>query len=485
MRILVTGATGYIGGRLIPALLERGHQVRCLARDPAKLSQHPWRSQVEVAQGDVLDRASLDTALAGCDASYYLVHSMDGSGDDFGQRDRSAAAIFRDAAADAGLHRIVYLGGLGRGNGLSPHLASRQEVGRVLADGPVPVTELRAAVIIGSGSVSFEMVRHLTEVLPIMITPRWVGTRCQPIAIRNVLQILANVLDEPGGDDHVYEIGGPDVLTYADMMAGYAEVAGLRPRILVSVPVLTPALSSLWVGLVTPLPTGVARPLVESLRNEVVVTDLGDTRRLAGELIPYRAAVEAALRRSGNREVATRWDAAGGPALPLPTDPNWSGGLLVADQRSIHVDASPEEVFRAFSRIGGDVGYHGFDWAWQLRGLFDSLIGGVGLRRGRRDPDFVRPGEAVDFWRVAVVEPGRRLQLYAEMKLPGDAWLEWEVVPTADGSRLIQSAHFAARGLLGRAYWYALVPFHVVIFGRMIRSIGRYAEEHDPQDLLA
>ncbi|MFP4312360.1 MAG: SDR family NAD(P)-dependent oxidoreductase, partial [Nitriliruptoraceae bacterium] len=362
MRVLVTGATGYIGGRLVPELLARGHEVVCAARTPAKLEARRWREEVEVARVDVLDRASLDAAMAGVQAAYHLVHSMDGEGS-FAARDRQAAANVRDAAAAAGLERIVYLGGLGRADDeLSAHLRSRQEVGQVLAAGPVPVTELRAAIIIGSGSASFEMLRHLVEVLPVMTTPRWVGTRCQPIAVRDVLAALCDVLDVEGAAGQVYELGGPDVLTYAELMQTYAAVAGLRRRIILPVPVLTPRLSSLWVGLVTPLPTGLARPLVESLVNEVVVTDDAFQRDLPREMIPVDRALQLALSRIQDLDVATTWASAGGTSLaadvapraaarpargpedPQPEDPGWAGGTVLTDRRVVRADAPPAAV---------------------------------------------------------------------------------------------------------------------------------------------
>jgi len=478
VRVLVTGASGYIGGRLVPALLEADHDVRCLARDPAKLSADPWRDSVEVVAGDVLDAASLAPAFADVDVAFYLIHSMDGQGGDFRERDRVAASAFRDAAADARVGRIVYLGGLGAGDDLSDHLASRQEVGAVLADGPTPVTEIRAAVIIGSGSVSFEMMRYLTEVLPVMVTPKWVRTRCQPIAIRNVIEILVGALDAGDRADHVWEIGGPDQLSYEDMMRVYAEVAGLPRRLIIPVPLLSPQLSRHWIGLVTPLPTGVAKPLVNSLKNEVTVKDNSVAERLSGGLIPFREAVERALRRSLSGEVSTRWsDAAGDPAAPSPTDPEWAGGSLKVDEQVVASDAAPEDLFWAFSRIGGDVGYYTFDWAWRLRGLLDTVVGGVGLRRGRRHPEELRPGEALDFWRVSAVEPGSRLLLRAEMKLPGKAWLDFEVVRRADGSELRQTAYFEPRGLWGRLYWLVLVPFHVLIFSRMAERIAAVAAD--------
>jgi len=478
LRILVTGATGYIGGRLVPALLAAGHTVRCMSRNPAKLAEQPWSAEVEVVSADALDRTSLEHAMAGCDTAFYLIHSMDGTVADFGERDRSAAKNFAAAASDAKLSRIVYLGGLGSDDELSKHLSSRQEVGRILAGGSAAVTELRAAVIIGSGSVSFEMLRHLTEVLPAMVTPTWVRTRCQPIAIRDVLSILVAAVEESGDKSHLWEIGGPDQLTYEDMMRGYAEVAGLPRRIIIPVPVLSPSLSKHWIGLVTPLPTGVAKPLVESLKNEVTVTNNAIAEELTGGLTSYKEAVKRALRTASHSETATRWsDAAPSPAEPLPTDPEWAGAKLQSDERSLASLASAADVFWAFSRIGGAVGYYSTDWAWQLRGIADSLIGGVGLRRGRRHPEELRLGEAVDFWRVASIEPGRRLQLHAEMKLPGEAWLEFEVEPTDTGSRLHQKASFFPRGLLGRLYWLVLTPFHGVIFGQMSRGIVAAAEE--------
>ena len=477
MQVLVTGATGYIGGRLVPRLLEAGHRVRCLVRDPGRLNDDPWRDRVEVVQGDILDPASLDAALDGCDVAYYLVHSMDGAGG-FADRDRDGATNFRSAAERVGLRRIVYLGGMGSGDELSEHLSSRHEVGRVLADGPTPVTELRAAVIIGSGSASFEMLRYLTEVLPAMITPRWVRTRCQPIAIADVLSILVEVIDDDGTDDHVHEIGGPDVLAYEEMMRIYAEEASLPKRVIVPVPVLSPSLSSHWVGLVTPVPAGIARPLVDSLRNEVIVHDPSFLQQRSGALLSYREAVRRALAQSQQLAVPTRWsDATTSPALPSPSDPSWSGGTLNTDRRTMCTTASRHNVFWAFARIGGTNGYYGFDWAWRLRGIVDSLFGGVGLRRGRRHPEDLRKGEALDFWRVADVEPDHRLVLFAEMRLPGDAWLEFRVDDgEGGGAVLTQTAYFRPRGLLGRLYWLSLVPFHAVIFRRMAERIVTTAE---------
>jgi uncharacterized protein YbjT (DUF2867 family) len=504
VRVLVTGSTGYIGGRLVPELLARGHEVVCAARTPAKLDARPWRDRVEVAEVDVMDPASLQAAVKGMDAVYHLVHAMDGE-DDFAERDRTAAANVRDACEDAGVGRIVYLGGMGDPeDDLSEHLRSRQEVGRVLADGEVPVTELRAAIIIGSGSASFEMLRHLVEVLPAMVTPRWVGTRCQPIAIRDVLFYLCEVLDREETAGRIIEIGGPDVLSYAELMQTYAEVAGLRRRWIVPVPVLTPRLSSLWIGLVTPLPTGLARPLVDSLVNEVVVRE-----PIADELMPrdtmsFRDAVGLALERIQDLEVTTTWANAAwkggaaaprtpgrahrdevdplepdGPEDPHPEDPAWSGGTVLADEREVRCAASPEALWEVVCSLGGDRGYHTPRWLWAIRGLIDKLVGGIGLRRGRRHPRELAVGDALDFWRVERLEPPRLLLLVAEMRLPGRAWLEFRIEPDGSGSRLLQRARFHPRGVLGRLYWYVLVPFHQLIFPRMARRIAGAAEAEE------
>ena len=474
VKIAVAGATGYIGSRLVPLLLDRGHQVVCLARTPGKLDDRPWRGQVEVRRADVLSRDDVTAALSGCDAAYYLIHSM-GEQTDFADADRTAAESFAAGAAANHLSRIVYLGGLGQGADLSKHLASRQEVGKVLAGGSTPVTELRASVVIGSGSVSFEMLRYLTEVLPVMVTPRWVDTLTQPIAIRDVLSYMVAVLDDEDGS-HVYEVGGPDVLTYREMMHTYARMAGLRRRLIVPVPVLTPRLSSLWIGLVTPLPSGVARPLVDSLRNEVVVRDTS-AERFGIDPLGLEEAIAEALERDQRSDVPSRWsDATASPARPFPSDPDWAGGSLLEDRQTVPTTAEPVDLFWAFSRIGGKVGYYTSNWAWRVRGLIDTLMGGVGLRRGRRHPETVRVGDTVDFWRVASVTPNEHLQLFAEMRLSGEAWLEWRI-REEDGLRYLdQTARFRPRGLAGRVYWYAMFPFHRLIFGRMARRVVAVAE---------
>ncbi len=478
--ILVAGGTGYVGGRLVPKLLEGGHRVRVVARTPSRVRRFDWAEQVEVVRADLLDASTLPRAFEGCDAVYHLVHSM-GSTADFQRTDAAAATNVRDAADAAGLRRIVYLGGMGDDDGeLSAHLASRHEVGRILASGRTPTTELRAAVIIGSGSLSFEMLRYLTEVLPVMITPMWVRTRCQPIAIRDVLDYLVGVLDDPEAVDRVLDIGGADVITYQEMMRVFAEEAGLRRRIIIPVPVLSPGLSSRWVGLVTPLPAGIARPLIDSLRHEVVARDRSIDALVPHEPLDVRSAVRLALRHTRTEAVETRWSDAGfTPADTLPGDPEWSGGSTLADEQVVTTSADRSSLYHAFARIGGANGYYVVDWAWRFRGLVDRLIGGPGLRRGRRHPLDLRPGESLDFWRVTDVEPGRHLVLEAEMRVPGRAWLAWHIEgddAEPGGLRLRQTAHFAPRGLWGRAYWYAMFPFHVVIFAGMARAIVRYAE---------
>jgi uncharacterized protein YbjT (DUF2867 family) len=480
MRVLVTGATGYIGGRLVPRLLEAGHEVRCLVRAPGKLAGRPWREEIEVVAGDLMDPESVRAALEGVEAAYYLVHSM-GHSEDFAEADLRAARTFRQAAADAGVGQIVYLGGLGEDDGrLSAHLRSRQEVGRVLAAGSVPVTELRAAIIIGSGSASFEMVRALAEVLPVMVTPKWVNrTRCQPIAIRDVLGYLIGVLGREEALGRVFEIGGPDVLTYREIMNVYAEVAGLRRRVIVSVPVLTPRLSSHWINLVTPLPMDLVRPLVDGLMNDVVVRDPAIREVVPLEPMGLREALADALERVQGLDVPTRWTGAGGrdrgPAEPAPFDPGWSGGTLLSDDRTLRSDASPEQVMRVLQGIGGTRGWLAADRLWALRGLLDKAVGGVGMRRGRRHPDELAVGETLDFWRVETLEPGRLLRLRAEMKMPGTAWLEWAVRPDGSGSEVRQRAILVPRGLFGRLYWYAVLPFHALIFRRLLNRVSEVA----------
>lgn len=488
----VTGVTGYVGGRLVPELLEAGFAVRGVARRAERLRDRPWRDQIEVAEADVGDLGDVREALRGADVAYYLVHALSADAR-FAARDRRLALTFAQAAREAGVRRIVYLGGMhppdAAPGALSAHLESRREVGEILLASGVPTAVLQAAVIIGSGSASFEMMRHITERLPAMITPRWVRTRIQPIAIRDVLRYLTGAATMPLEHSRTFDIAGPDVLTYAQMMRHYARVAGLRRRVIVAVPVLTPSLSSHWVGLVTPVPASIARPLVESLVHEVVASEQ-DIRGLIPDppegLIGFDRAVEVALTRIKEANVTTRWSSAvgsGSPSDPLPTDPEWAGGSLYRDERETHVDASVEHLWDVLESLGGETGWHSWPLAWRLRGLMDRLGGGPGLRRGRRDSLRLRLDDAVDFWRVEELDRGRMLRLRAEMRLPGLAWLEFTVQGDGDGSLLRQRAVFHPHGLAGHAYWWAVAPFHGPVFGQMIAGIAQTAEA--AQDLDA
>lgn len=470
--ILLTGATGYVGGRLLRALEERGERVRCLSRRPEVLEQRVG-PRTEVVGGDLLAPETLPAALEGVHTFFYLVHSMSSSRE-FGEADREAAQAFVAAARAAGVKKIVYLGGLGR-EGLSAHLASRQEVGEILRSSGIPTIELRASIVIGSGSASFEMVRALVEKLPVMVTPRWVRVRAQPIAIEDVLDYLLAALDHDPVGGELYEIGGAEPLTYLELMQEYARQRGLR-RHMIPVPVLTPRLSSLWLFFVTPVYAGVGRKLVDSLRNETVVDD--DTALRVFPVRP-RTAAEAIARALANedREMAeTRFsdEAFGVPA-------SYGGvrrGSRLVDSRSIEVPYAPEQAFAPIQRIGGATGWYTGDVLWRLRGMLDTLVGGPGLRRGRRDPVQLRAGDTVDFWRVEAVEPGKLLRLRAEMKVPGRAWLQFEVTPAeGDGparSVVTQTAIFEPSGLLGLAYWYGVWPLHGYIFGGMLRALRRH-----------
>jgi uncharacterized protein YbjT (DUF2867 family) len=477
--VLVAGASGYVGGRLVPRLLAAGWRVRVLARDPARLADRPWRADVEVVRGDVLDAASVPPAMAGAEAACYLVHSMR-AGPGFEARDQTAARVFGAAAAEAGVRRILYLGGLGDASSeLSHHLRSRQACGEALREGGVPVTELRAGVIVGSGSVSFEMVRYLTERLPVMLCPRWVATRAQPIAIRDVLAYLLAALEDGPWTGRTIELGGADVLTYGDMMRGYARARGLR-RWLIAVPVLTPRLSSYWVHWMTPVPADIARPLIEGLRNEVVVRDGGLAQTFFPGIRPlgYAEALRFALEKLAASNVETSWTdplaASRGDRPPVVLTQREG---LVLERREAAARVPADVAFGVIEGLGGSRGWPSLGWAWRLRGGVDRLVGGVGLRRGRRHPDTLRVGDAVDFWRVEVHEPGRRIRLRAEMKVPGEAWLEFEVQPTsATTSTIVQTAIFAPRGLGGHLYWHVLYPFHGLIFGRMVRRLAAQAE---------
>ncbi len=479
-KVLVTGATGYVGGRLVPRLLAAGYSVRCMARDTSRLEGRSWPG-AEIIQGDLLEPDTLEKVLTGIEVAYYLVHSMAAGEAEFVDRDRTAARNFARAARKAGVRRIIYLGGLGNDQSkLSDHLRSRQEIGEILRDGQVAVTEFRAAIIVGSGSMSFEMIRYLAERIPVMVCPKWVKTLCQPISIRDVLAYLIAALEEPKSVGKVVEIGGETVLSYKRMLLDYASIRKLR-RWLLEVPVLTPRLSSLWVNLVTPIPTDYARPLIEGLRSPVVVTN-----SLARDIFPairpvaYREAVKIALSNVDLNLVETNWASslqsvryANPPDAKLQVEQG-----MIMERREEHVKAGPERVYKAFARIGGQNGWYYATWLWRLRALLDRMVGGVGMRRGRRDPRDLVQGDALDWWRVEAVEKGKLVRLRAEMRLPGKGWLEFRAEPAADNeTRLQQVAYFQPKGLLGLLYWYALYPIHRIIFKGMVRAIARTAEE--------
>ncbi len=479
-QILVTGATGYIGGRLIPLLLEAGYLVRVMVRGSAnRLSGRSWFNEVEVVVGDVLKPDTLQDALRGIDVAYYFIHSMSGH-TEFSERDKEAADNFGRAAEAQGVSRIIYLGGLGDPeSNLSEHLRSRQETGDTLRQYRTPVTEFRAGMVVGSGSLSFEMVRHLTERLPVMVAPRWVFNKTQPIAVRDVLNYLLSAIETPASAGKVIEIGGASVLTNAEMMQTYARIRGLR-RIIMSVPVLTPRLSSYWVHWMTPVPSKVVRPLILGLRNELIVRD-DSARQIFPDIEPldYKTAVRRALKKLEEGDIETLWtDAlASSKGDTSPVYFTEEQGMLI-ERRSRVVSATPEDVYQVFAGLGGKRGWPPYNWLWQIRGAVDRLIGGVGMRRGRRHPDELRLGEAMDFWRVEAVEPPRLLRLRAEMKLPGNGWLQFETKELEDGrTELIQTAFFASKGLLGLVYWYGVYPLHGPIFSRMIETIASRAEK--------
>jgi len=475
MRVLVTGATGYIGGLLVPLLLEQGHQVRCVARNAGRLTGR--FSGAEVVAGDINDAESLQEACAGIDVAYYLVHAMSDARN-FRDFDCKGARTFASAARFAGIKRIVYLGGLGDDAALlSPHLRSRHEVGDILRESGISVVEFRAAVIIGAGSVSFEMMRYLTERIPVMIAPRWVDTLCQPIAIHDVLAYLTQAIDLPLESSRLYEIGGADVISYKDMMLGYARLRGLKRTVFV-VPLFTPRLSSYWVHLVTPISARIAQPLILGLHNEVIVKD--DSARIDfPDIHPvnFDKAVTLALDRYQTVGPETTWfDAFDVRRLPSEFTGVREGMLI--DRRERVANAPAHAVAGVFESLGGKRGWLYGDALWKLRGFMDVAVGGVGLRRGRRSATYLRLGDAVDFWRVDAYTPGQLLRLRAEMRLPGKAWLEFEVQPLDAGrARFKQTAFFEPRGLFGYIYWYSVAVFHGFIFGNMATRIVKIAEQ--------
>ncbi len=483
--VLVTGATGYVGGRLVPSLLKAGYRVRVLVRDADRLKGRSWIDQVEVSVGDVLKPETLAMALRNVDFAYYLIHSMMDSSK-FHERDLEAANNFGNAARDAKVRRIIYLGGLGEtDDDLSQHLRSRQKTGEVLRKSGVPVTEFRAAIIVGSGSISFEMIRYLTERLPVMICPQWVYTKVQPISIRNVLEYLVAALDKPESAGRIIEIGGKDVLTYGDMMRQYAQVRGLN-RWLIPVPVLTPRLSSHWVHWITPIPSEIARPLIEGLRNEVILHD-DQASRLFPQIKPmeYHRAVQRALDRLQAGSIESTWsDSLFSSRADIHTVVLKNKEGMIVEQRRKLIESYPEDIYRTFTGLGGDQGWLYMDWAWELRGIVDRLFGGVGLRRGRRNPTDVRVGDALDFWRVELVEYPHRIRLRAEMKLPGEAWLQFEVTPLdTKKSLLVQTAYFAPKGLAGFLYWYLLYPIHSLVFSGLINALSRRSMSSKGEEL--
>ena len=475
--VLVTGATGYIGGRLVPRLLDAGYRVRCATRSPRKLERRTWidREGLEVVACDLADREQTSNALQGCWAAYFLVHSMRSTRREaFGTLDREIAGIFAEEASRAGLERLIYLGGLEPSDGpASEHLRSRSEVGRILRDGMPATTELRAAMIIGAGSASFETLRYLTERLPIMLTPRWVRTKSQPIAIRDALFYLIESLRVEAARGEIIDIGSPDIVSYRELIEMTARELNLPRRLIIPVPVLSPGLSARWIGLITPLSNDIARPLAAGLRNRVVCRNDLAQQLMPHDCLPIAEAVALAIGKQHRNEVETKWTDAG----PIRGDPEHAGGRLFTDQRIRDIDAPPEAVWKSVISIGGGNGWYIANSLWKIRGLIDQIIGGPGLKRGRRDPDDLHYGDALDFWRVTQINRNRLLRLTAEMKLPGEADLTFVLEPTRDGAgtRLTQTARFRPRGLLGLAYWYAVLPAHWFVFPGMIGGIARHA----------
>ena len=482
--VLVTGATGYVGCRLVRELLDEGLNVRVLVRDKAKTVGHSWANEVDVCVGDANSPSDLDKALDSVKTAYYLLHSLN-IGRDFENVEYEMAKTFANAAKSAQVEQLVYLGGIANDTAKSKHLSSRTQVGQALRDSGIPTIELRAGMVLGSGSASFEMLRHLTHRLPIMTTPKWINNLTHPIAVRDVLWYLKQCALLPQPESGIFDIGGPDTLTYAELMQEFARVSNLPRRIIVSIPVLTPTLASHWIGFVTPLPRSLAKNLVESLISEVVADPNKDIGKIIGPppggTLPVKTAIELALNRVNNAQVDTRWSDAMGPNSPwnkLSTDPDWAGVATFRDLRTIESTVPAPNIWAQIEAIGGETGWYGSDWLWSIRGALDTLVGGVGLRRGRRHPTQLRAGESLDFWRVEEIDRGRYLRLNAEMKLPGEAWLEFELIPTDKPGvvKIKQTATFIPKGLFGSLYWYAIAPFHSLVFPTMIRNIEKAAQ---------
>ena len=483
--ILVTGASGYVGGRLVRDLNEDKCAVRVLVRDAQKVKDQPWAKNVEIVEGNANSPDDLRRALRGVHTAFYLLHSIN-AGKNFDEVESAMARNFAAAAEAENVSQIIYLGGIANDKNRSQHLASRMNTGSQLASGKVPVLELRAGIIIGSGSASFEMLRHLTHRLPIMTTPKWVSNLTQPISIRDALYYLRKCAALPAPISKICDIGGQEVLSYADMMQKFAKLSGLRKRWIIQVPVLTPKLSSLWIGFVTPVPTSLARPLVESLISEVVADPKKSIDSIIAPppegFIDVEGAIKLALSKIADHDVITRWSDAAYPTAPwqkAQSDPEWAGEMVLRDRREQATDASAPALWQAIESIGGDNGWYGADFLWYMRGLLDRLVGGVGLRRGRRDPVTLRIGDSLDFWRVEELDRGVRLKLYAEMILPGKAWLEFSIAEE-NGKRIVrQEASFSPRGLGGQLYWYAVLPFHIFVFPTMMRNLIRKANRTD------
>jgi len=474
-----------VGGRLVRDLVSDKCRVRVLVRDAHKVNEQPWAKDVEIVEGNANNLADLKRALNGVHTAFYLLHSIN-AGKNFDEVENAMAQNFAAAAEAEGVSQIVYLGGIANDKNRSQHLASRMNTGTQLASGKVPVLELRAGIIIGSGSASFEMLRHLTHRLPVMTTPKWVSNLTQPISIRDALYYLRKCATLPTPVSKICDIGGNEVLSYADMMQKFAKLSGLRKRWIIQVPVLSPKLSSLWIGFVTPVPTALARPLVESLISEVVA----DPKKSIDSIIPpppegfidVEGAIKLALSKIADRDVITRWSDAAYPTAPWQKaqgDPEWAGEMVLRDRREQKTSASAPALWQAIESIGGDNGWYGADFLWFLRGLLDRFVGGVGLRRGRRDPLTLRVGDSLDFWRVEEIDRGVRLKLYAEMVLPGKAWLEFSIIEDGQDRIVRQEASFSPRGLGGQIYWYVVLPFHIFVFPTMMRNLIRKANRTD------